>query len=160
MDRAAGVAIGERSVGADAGDVAVLRAEEAVAGADEAVLDQGAEGDARFCLLARLDLDVLGAERADIGDAAGGDLDVISITLEANEVAAEKLGDVPKNGSRITSPGLVVPTMMRWSRASGFCVGCDLRPSSPFSRSPPEQIGKVHQSERAWMSSLPAFSAS
>ena len=61
MDRAAGVAIGERSVGADAGDVAVLRAEEAVAGADEAVLDQGAEGDARFCLLARLDLDVLGA---------------------------------------------------------------------------------------------------
>ena len=40
VDRAACVAIGQRAVGADAGDMAVLRAEQAIAGADEAVFDQ------------------------------------------------------------------------------------------------------------------------
>ena len=49
--------------------------------------------------------------------------------------------------------------MMRWSSASGFCVGCVLRPQSCFSRSGPEQIGNS-QSERICRSSFSAFMAS
>ena len=66
---------------------------------------------------------------------------------------------VPKKGSSTRSPGLVVASSRRCSSASGFCVGCALRPSPSFSRSGPEQIGNS-QSERIWMSSFSAFMAS
>jgi hypothetical protein len=57
------------------------------------VLDKRAESDAGLGFFRRLDFDVFGAERADIGDAAGGDVDVARVTLQADEVAAEQLGD-------------------------------------------------------------------
>ena len=66
---------------------------------------------------------------------------------------------VPKNGSRITSPGLDAAIRQRNSSASGFCVGCAFLPSSPFSRSPPVQSGSS-QSERIWMPSFSSFIAS
>jgi hypothetical protein len=66
---------------------------------------------------------------------------------------------VPKNGSSTTSPGLVVASSTRCSSASGFCVGWALSPSSFFSRSCPVQIG-ITQSERIWIPSFSAFSAS
>jgi hypothetical protein len=66
---------------------------------------------------------------------------------------------VPKNGSSTTSPGSVAATSTRCNSASGFCVGCALSPLASFSRSDPLQIGRT-QSERIWMPSFSAFSAS
>jgi hypothetical protein len=48
---------------------------------------------------------------------------------------------------------------MRYSSASGFCVGCTLTPDASFSRSSPVQIGSI-QSERICRSSLNTFNAS
>ncbi len=85
-------------------------------------------------------------------DTFGGGVDIVLLALDADEVPAEALGDrpvvpEPKNGSSTTSPGLVEAIRMRASSASGFCVGCTFLPSSPFSRSEPEQMGNS-QSER------------
>ena len=66
---------------------------------------------------------------------------------------------VPQNGSSTRSPGRELARMTRASSASGFWVGCSFLPSRPLSRSSPVHSGMV-QSERTWMSSLPAFSAS
>ncbi len=66
---------------------------------------------------------------------------------------------VPKNGSSTTSPGLLVPTRMRCSSASGFWVGCALSPAASFSRSWPVQSG-ITQSDRICTPSFSAFSAS
>ena len=65
----------------------------------------------------------------------------------------------PKNGSRITSPGLVEATITRCSSASGFWVEWAFWPSASLRRSWPEQIGSV-QSERICNSSFSAFIAS
>jgi len=63
---------------------------------------------------------------------------------------------VPKKGSRTVSPGFVDAIRMRCRSASGFCVGCALRPPSSFRRSGPEQIGNS-QSERICRSSFEAL---
>ena len=63
---------------------------------------------------------------------------------------------VPKNGSRITSPGLDAAMMQRNRSASGFCVGCAFLPSSPLRRSAPVQSGST-QSERICRPSFSSF---
>jgi len=62
---------------------------------------------------------------------------------------------VPKNGSRITSPGFDEAMSIRYSNASGFCVECAFVPFDLI-RCFPVTKGKF-QSERICRSSFKAF---
>ena len=73
-----------------------------------------------------------------------------------SRLATAPVVPVPKKGSSTMSPGFVEASSTRCSNASGFCVGCALRPPSSFRRSGPEQIGNS-QSERICRSSFSAF---
>jgi hypothetical protein len=66
---------------------------------------------------------------------------------------------VPVNGSSTRSSGRDAARITRASSASGFWVGCSFFLSLPLSRSSPVHSAMV-QSERTWISSLPALSAS
>jgi hypothetical protein len=79
--------------------------------------------------------------------------------LRPSRRATAPVVPVPKNGSRMMSPGLVEARITRCSRASGFWVGCALAPVSSFSRSSPVHNGS-DQSERICSSSLAIFMAS
>src|SRR5690606_1758350 len=82
---------GQRSVGADDGAPAALGIGQHLAGLHETALHERVEGDARLRLLARHDGQFGLAKWLDPGNAGGSRVDVILLTLDADEVAAKAL---------------------------------------------------------------------
>ena len=74
-------------------------------------------------------------------------------------LAAAPVVPLPVKGSRTISPGRLEASNTRWSRASGFWVGCSLSPFISRRRSGPVHSG-ISQSERICKSSFSAFMAS
>ena len=101
----------------------------------------------------------------DRGDALFRGFGITRVALAADESAAELLGHRAggAGAAERVEHQVVEPraddSSTRASSASGFCVGCSFLPSRPFSRSSPVHRASV-QSERTWMSSLPALSVS
>src|SRR6185369_10915647 len=89
VDRAGEVADHQAAVGAHARGVLAARAVEDVAGAQEARLDDLAEGDARFGLLRSRHHRLFRGRRDHLGDARLGDLYVLRLALDADVVAAK-----------------------------------------------------------------------
>src|SRR5690606_14892360 len=92
VDRARMAVADDGAVGAHGGAIAPLAVIELGARRDQTLLDQRAEGDARFGALGACGLEGIGVARLDRGDAFQGRVDIVALALDADEVASELLG--------------------------------------------------------------------
>ena len=130
----------------------------------DAELDDDAERHARLGTLAAYNLERRGRQRPHSVDARLRGRRIVGVALDAEPAPAQPLGHGAGGAGaeeRVEHQvaGVGGGEQHAVSRASGFCVGCALRPAASLSRSGPAQIGKS-QSERICRSSLRAFMAS
>ena len=93
MDRALDVIADQAAIGADLGLMAVAQGIQLLSRAQHAAFDDLAERDAHLGAFGARGGDGVGVQTADAGQAAGGDLAIGLLALDADIVAAQHLGD-------------------------------------------------------------------